>query len=47
LLFGIDAHDATMFAGVTVLLLGVAAAACLIPARRAMRTDPIAALREG
>ena len=45
LLFGIEPSDAVTLAGVTVTLLLAALAACLIPARRAMRVDPVEALR--
>ena len=45
LLFGIGPHDPASYIAVTVLLTLVALAATLIPARSAMKTDPMAALR--
>jgi putative ABC transport system permease protein len=45
LLFGVPSIDPLTFGGVAVVLLGVAAAATFIPARRAALVDPIIAMR--
>jgi len=46
LFWGVNAHDSTVMVGVPLGLIAIAEIAVLIPARRAMLTDPISALRE-
>jgi putative ABC transport system permease protein len=45
LLYGVAAIDLTTFATISLLLVIVSLLACYLPARRAMRIDPLSALR--
>jgi putative ABC transport system permease protein len=46
MLFEVTPFDAASYAAVATVLLAVAAFACYVPARRAMRVDPLIALRQ-
>jgi len=45
MLFGVGTVDMTTFVTISVLLIVVSLLACYLPARRAMRIDPLSALR--
>lgn len=45
MVFGVSTHDPLTFLGVAMLLTLVALGACLVPAQRATRVDPVVALR--
>jgi putative ABC transport system permease protein len=46
MLVGVAPTDLATFSVIALLFFAIAAAACFLPARRAARLDPVAALRE-
>ena len=45
IIYGVSPADPATFATVALLLIAIALVACYVPARRAMRVDPVIALR--
>jgi ABC-type lipoprotein release transport system permease subunit len=45
MLYGVSVTNPFLFLAVVALLVAVSLAACFVPARRAMRVDPMVALR--
>jgi putative ABC transport system permease protein len=45
MVFGVTTHDPLTFGGVALVLILIALGACVVPAQRATRVDPVVALR--